>query len=308
MALPPSPLTRGGVGSRRAFLGATAAVAAGCGDGRRRRPGAEGQVQRRRVARNVTLPRPARPLPPVPAGSRPASTASPLRHPQPRLLPHRHGADRPPGAGRGLDAGGHRHGRPALRAHLRRALRARHRRGRHHHDVRVNPVGGDLVGHARWLGMSTRDLLDWAGVRRGADQVVGQLGRRLHVRLPLSAVYDRPALVAIGMNGEPLPLRHGFPARLVTPGSTATWALPVADRDRGHHLRRLRPVLGACEATPTGHHQDDDPDRHAPQLRDRSRGPGGRGRGWPGRRPGHRSRRDQHRRRRVRAGPARRTS
>jgi DMSO/TMAO reductase YedYZ molybdopterin-dependent catalytic subunit len=81
-----------------------------------------------------------------------------------------------------------------------------------------NPVGGDLVGHARWLGVLTRDLLDRAGVRRGADQVVGRSVDGYTCGFPLSAAYDRPALVAIGMNGEPLPLRHGFPARLVTPG------------------------------------------------------------------------------------------
>jgi hypothetical protein len=81
-----------------------------------------------------------------------------------------------------------------------------------------NPVGGDLVGHARWLGVLTRDLLDRAGVRRGADQVVGRSVDGYTCGFPLSADYDRPALVAIGMNGEPLPLRHGFPARLVTPG------------------------------------------------------------------------------------------
>jgi DMSO/TMAO reductase YedYZ molybdopterin-dependent catalytic subunit len=81
-----------------------------------------------------------------------------------------------------------------------------------------NPVGGDLVGNARWLGVPVRDLLDRAGVRRGADQLVGRSVDGYTCGFPVSAAYDRDCLVALGMNGEPLPLRHGFPARLVTPG------------------------------------------------------------------------------------------
>ena len=81
-----------------------------------------------------------------------------------------------------------------------------------------NTVGGDLVGHARWVGVPARDLLDRARPRRGADQLVGRSTDGYTCGFPLEAAYDRPCLVAIGMNGEPLPLRHGFPARLVTPG------------------------------------------------------------------------------------------
>jgi DMSO/TMAO reductase YedYZ molybdopterin-dependent catalytic subunit len=81
-----------------------------------------------------------------------------------------------------------------------------------------NPVGGDLVGHARWLGVLTRGLLDQARPRSGADQLVGRSVDGYTCGFPLSAAYDRNCIVAVGMNGEPLPLRHGFPARLVTPG------------------------------------------------------------------------------------------
>jgi DMSO/TMAO reductase YedYZ molybdopterin-dependent catalytic subunit len=81
-----------------------------------------------------------------------------------------------------------------------------------------NPVGGDLVGHARWLGVLTRDLLDQARPRRGSDQLVGRSADGYTCGFPLPAVYDRDCIVAVGMNGEPLPLKHGFPARLVTPG------------------------------------------------------------------------------------------
>jgi DMSO/TMAO reductase YedYZ molybdopterin-dependent catalytic subunit len=81
-----------------------------------------------------------------------------------------------------------------------------------------NPVGGDLVGHARWLGVLTRELLDEAHPGPGADQLVGRSVDGYTCGFPLSAAYDRDSIVAVGMNGEPLPLKHGFPARLVTPG------------------------------------------------------------------------------------------
>jgi hypothetical protein len=82
-----------------------------------------------------------------------------------------------------------------------------------------NEVGGDLVGNARWLGVPLADVLNRAGVRDDAEQVVGRSVDRFTVGFPVEAVFDgRDALVAVGMNGEPLPLEHGFPARLVVAG------------------------------------------------------------------------------------------
>jgi DMSO/TMAO reductase YedYZ molybdopterin-dependent catalytic subunit len=81
-----------------------------------------------------------------------------------------------------------------------------------------NTVGGKLLGTARWLGVPLRELLDEAGVRPGVDQIVGRSVDGYTCGFPLAAAYDRNALVAIGMNGEPLPIDHGFPARLITPG------------------------------------------------------------------------------------------
>lgn len=82
-----------------------------------------------------------------------------------------------------------------------------------------NEVGGRLVGNATWLGVPLRDLLDRAGVRPGAEQVVGWSVDGFSAGFPLELVTaDRPVLVAIGMNGEPLPVKHGFPARLVVAG------------------------------------------------------------------------------------------
>jgi DMSO/TMAO reductase YedYZ molybdopterin-dependent catalytic subunit len=82
-----------------------------------------------------------------------------------------------------------------------------------------NEVGGDLVGNARWLGARLDDLLREAGVQRGATQVVPRSADGFAAGFPTQVAMDgRDALVAVGMNGEPLPLEHGFPARLVVPG------------------------------------------------------------------------------------------
>jgi DMSO/TMAO reductase YedYZ molybdopterin-dependent catalytic subunit len=82
-----------------------------------------------------------------------------------------------------------------------------------------NRVGGNLVGNARWLGVPLSEVLDRAGVVAGAEQVVGRSVDDFTVGFPIEAAYDgRDALVAIGMNDEPLPFEHGFPARLVVAG------------------------------------------------------------------------------------------
>ena len=82
-----------------------------------------------------------------------------------------------------------------------------------------NEVGGDLVGNARWQGILLADLLQEAGPQDGAEQVVGVSVDGFTAGFPLEVALDgRPAMIAIGMNGEPLPVVHGFPARLVIPG------------------------------------------------------------------------------------------
>jgi DMSO/TMAO reductase YedYZ molybdopterin-dependent catalytic subunit len=82
-----------------------------------------------------------------------------------------------------------------------------------------NEVGGDLVGTARWTGVRLADLLERAGIAPGAEQVLGRSVDGFTAGFPLEAALDgRDALVAVGMDGAPLPTRHGFPARLVVPG------------------------------------------------------------------------------------------
>jgi len=82
-----------------------------------------------------------------------------------------------------------------------------------------NEVGGDLVGNASWSGVPLADLLDRAGPHPDADQVVGRAVDGWTAGFPVEVVSDgRPCMVALTMNGEPLPVEHGFPARLVVPG------------------------------------------------------------------------------------------
>ncbi|WP_206476234.1 molybdopterin-dependent oxidoreductase [Microbacterium sp. KRD172] len=82
-----------------------------------------------------------------------------------------------------------------------------------------NTVGGDLIGNARWLGYPVRELLARAGVSADADMVLSTSIDGFTASTPLEAFTDdRDSLLAVGMNGEPLPLAHGFPVRLVVPG------------------------------------------------------------------------------------------
>jgi DMSO/TMAO reductase YedYZ molybdopterin-dependent catalytic subunit len=82
-----------------------------------------------------------------------------------------------------------------------------------------DPVGGPYAGNARWLGASLPALLRRAGIQRGADQVLSTATDGMTISTPVSAIMDgRTALLAVGMNGSPLPIAHGFPARMLVPG------------------------------------------------------------------------------------------
>ena len=82
-----------------------------------------------------------------------------------------------------------------------------------------NEVGGDLTGNAVWTGWPVRELLAMAGPRPGADMVLSTSSDGWTAGTPLSALTDdRNALLAIAMNGQPLPFEHGFPVRMVVPG------------------------------------------------------------------------------------------
>ena len=82
-----------------------------------------------------------------------------------------------------------------------------------------NPVGGDLIGNAVWLGYPIRELLARAKPANDADMVLSRSIDGFTASTPLEVLTDdRNAILAVGMNGEPLPPEHGFPVRMVVPG------------------------------------------------------------------------------------------
>ncbi len=82
-----------------------------------------------------------------------------------------------------------------------------------------NPVGGPYIGNAKWLGASLAAVLREAGIRARADQLMCTSADGFTSGTPVQTVMDgRDALLAVAMNGQPLPVAHGFPARMVVPG------------------------------------------------------------------------------------------
>jgi DMSO/TMAO reductase YedYZ molybdopterin-dependent catalytic subunit len=82
-----------------------------------------------------------------------------------------------------------------------------------------NPVAGPYIGNAKWLGASLASLLRAARPLGGADQLLCTSTDGFTSGTPLATVLDgRDALLAVAMNGAPLPVAHGFPVRMVTPG------------------------------------------------------------------------------------------
>ena len=82
-----------------------------------------------------------------------------------------------------------------------------------------NPVGGDLIGNAWWSGVRVADLLAEAGVRPEAYAVKQTSQDGWTCGTPIQALTDdRNALLAVAMNGKPLPIEHGFPVRMIVPG------------------------------------------------------------------------------------------
>ncbi|MCZ2857299.1 sulfite oxidase [Blastococcus sp. VKM Ac-2987] len=110
-----------------------------------------------------------------------------------------------------------------------------------------NEVGGDLVGNARWQGVPLRPLLERAGLQPGATQLIGRSVDGFTAGFPTITALDvEEAMVAVAMNGEPLPAEHGFPARLIVPGlygyvSATKWlsAIELTDWDeQGYWIPR----------------------------------------------------------------------
>ena len=91
------------------------------------------------------------------------------------------------------------------------------------HDVTLTcvseSVGGGYIGNARWQGTLLADVLRKAGIQSGADQIVMRDAAGMTIGVATDPVMDgRAAMLAVGMNGQPLPAAHGYPVRVVVPG------------------------------------------------------------------------------------------
>lgn len=111
-----------------------------------------------------------------------------------------------------------------------------------------NEVGGDLIGNAVWKGVLLKPLLEEAGIQAGAEQIYSRSLDGWTCGFPVGVGIDgRDAMIAVAMNGEPLPLEHGFPARLIVPGvygyvSATKWldeiVLTTWDAEQGYWIPR----------------------------------------------------------------------
>lgn len=82
-----------------------------------------------------------------------------------------------------------------------------------------NEIGGNLISTALFRGVLLADLLREAGIATAADQLLATSSDGMTIGSPTAVLLDgRAAMLAVGMNGEPLPLQHGFPVRMVVPG------------------------------------------------------------------------------------------
>ena len=97
-------------------------------------------------------------------------------------------------------------------------------------------VGGDeddLIGNARFLGAPLADILREAGVHAAPTNWCARSSDGMTIGAPTAVVMDgRDAMLAVGMNGDPLPVEHGFPVRMVVPGlygyvSACKWIVDI---------------------------------------------------------------------------------
>jgi DMSO/TMAO reductase YedYZ molybdopterin-dependent catalytic subunit len=81
-----------------------------------------------------------------------------------------------------------------------------------------NTVGGDLIGNGRWTGIRVADLMQQVRPQAGVVDVIFRAADDYSDSVPLSVLMNQDTILAYEMNGQPLQVKHGFPARLLIPG------------------------------------------------------------------------------------------
>ena len=81
-----------------------------------------------------------------------------------------------------------------------------------------NEVGGDLIGNAKWRGVPLRLLLERAGIKEGASELILRAYDGYSDSFPLKKALEDGVILAYAMNGWLLTHTHGYPARLIVPG------------------------------------------------------------------------------------------
>ncbi len=126
-----------------------------------------------------------------------------------------------------------------------------------------NEVGGDLISNAYWKGVPLRHIIEEAGVQLGVVDVSFEADDDYSESITLDRALNRDVMVAYEMNGEPLPFKHGFPARLIIPGffglKHVKWLTKIAPVDedfQGYWQRRGwtdNPILKTMSKFETPH-------------------------------------------------------
>jgi DMSO/TMAO reductase YedYZ molybdopterin-dependent catalytic subunit len=120
--------------------------------------------------------------------------------------------------------------------------------------------GNGAVGNATWTGTSLANVLEQAGIREGAVDVVCQGGdfERMQRSLPIDVARNPDVLLAWEMNSQPLPAPHGGPVRLLVPGwgaiASTKWliGLDVIDHRFEGYYQTEQYVLYDASGAPTG--------------------------------------------------------
>lgn len=80
-----------------------------------------------------------------------------------------------------------------------------------------NRVGGDLIGTSNWTGLRLRDLMEDLGLQPEARSLVVEAEDGFHETVIMEDILDPRTLLVYGMNGQTLPVDHGFPLRIYIP-------------------------------------------------------------------------------------------